>query len=177
MKRPKPAQLPKVLPQKPTEEKAELAPTSAPPDRDPLHIFKNERGELAISQAGSIRVTQTFLGSNAQTGQDNTALDNARFAQVTCALPQSKGKCDEPQLLNIALDGVAALIAKVRKATSSSRRELVNAALRDGLVLMLEASAPRTKFRTTVHSSGRCYLPNLNNTAEVLATAEGECFK
>jgi hypothetical protein len=74
-----------------------------------MHISKNERGELAISKSGSLRVTQTFLGSNAQAAQDNTALDNARFAQVTCALPQSKGKCDEPLLLNIALDGVAAL--------------------------------------------------------------------
>src|SRR5450631_1332064 len=91
------------------KDESQLAPASAPPVRDPLQIFKNERGQLAISQAGSVRVTQTFLGSNAQAGQDNTALDNVRLAQVTCALPQSKGDCDEPLLLNIALDGVAAL--------------------------------------------------------------------
>jgi len=29
----------------------------------------------------------------------------------------------------------------------------------------------------TVHDAGRCYLPNLDNTAEVLAYAEGEQFK
>jgi hypothetical protein len=101
----------KALPQQAAtgDDNTGLKPASAAPVNDPMHIFKNERGELAISQAGSIRVTQTFLGSNASACQDNTALDNARFAQVTSALPQSKGRPDEPQMLNLALDGVAAL--------------------------------------------------------------------
>jgi hypothetical protein len=99
----------KALPQAAAKAEAELAPASAPPAPDPVHISKNERGQLEISKAGSIRVTQTFLGSSAQAGQENTALDNVRFAQVTCALPHSKGNCDDPKLLNIALDGVAAL--------------------------------------------------------------------
>lgn len=100
----------KTLPQQVgAKDMTESALASTPPASDPTHIFKDERGQLAISKAGSIRVAQTFLGSNARAGQDNTALDNARFAQVTCALPQSKGNCDEPLLLNIALDGVAAL--------------------------------------------------------------------
>jgi hypothetical protein len=72
-----------------------------------MHIFKNDRGQLAISKAGSIRVTQTFLGSNAQAGQDN--IRNARLTQVASALPHSKGYPAEPLALNIALDGVAAL--------------------------------------------------------------------
>ncbi len=99
----------RALPQQTAKVEDELAQASAPPERDPMHIFKNERGELAISQAGSIRVTQTFLGSNASAGQDNTTLDNHRWTQVACAIPQSHGKCDDPALLNIALDGVAAL--------------------------------------------------------------------
>jgi hypothetical protein len=37
--------------------------------------------------------------------------------------------------------------------------------------------ASRKKFRTTVHSSGRCYLLNLDNTIKVPAIAEGEQFK
>jgi hypothetical protein len=49
---------------------------------------------------------------------------------------------------------VAALIARVRNAL-----------------------APRKKFRTAVHFCGQCYLPNLDNTAEVLAAVEGERFK
>jgi hypothetical protein len=100
----------KALPQQTAaKDEAKLEPASVPPEHDPMHIFKNERGQLTISQAGSVRATQTFLGSNAPAGQDNTPLDNHRWTQVTCALPQSKGKCDEPLLLNIALDGVAAL--------------------------------------------------------------------
>jgi len=51
-------------------------------------------------------------------------------------------------------DDLSALIARVRRAL-----------------------APRKKFRTTVHSCGKCYLANLDNTAEVLAVAEGEHFK
>jgi hypothetical protein len=51
-------------------------------------------------------------------------------------------------------DYVAALIAKARKAL-----------------------APRKKFRTDVHSCGRCFLPNLDNIAQVLVAAEGEWFK
>lgn len=104
------AQKLRTLPQQSAaKDMTELALASTPPPSDPIHIFKDEHGQLAISKAGSIRVTQTFLGSNARAGQDNTTLDNARFAQVACALPQSKGNCDEPLLLNIALDGVAAL--------------------------------------------------------------------
>lgn len=104
------AQRSTTLPQKTAaKDTAELKPASTSLTSDPMHISKDEQGQLTISKAGSIRVTQTFLGSNARAGQDNTALDNARFAQVTCALPQSKGNCDDPKLLNIALDGVAAL--------------------------------------------------------------------
>lgn len=51
-------------------------------------------------------------------------------------------------------DAVAALIPKVR-----------------------ETLARRKKFRTGVHYGGQCYMPNLDNTTEVLAAAEGEWFK
>jgi hypothetical protein len=74
-------------------------------------------------------------------------------------------------------DDVAALIEKVRQAKDVSLKEVVNAALREGLVRMVQAPAPRKKFHMTVHDAGRCYLPNLDNTAEVLVFAEGEQFK
>jgi len=74
-------------------------------------------------------------------------------------------------------DDVVALIEKIRKATNVSLGEVVNAALRNGLERMLQLPPPSKKFRTKVHSPGRCYLPNLDNTAEVLAMAEGEQFK
>jgi hypothetical protein len=74
-------------------------------------------------------------------------------------------------------DDVAALLEEVRKTKDASLKEVVNAALREGLVRMVKAPAPRKKFQTKVHHSGRCYLPNLDNTAEVLAIADGEQFK
>jgi hypothetical protein len=74
-------------------------------------------------------------------------------------------------------DDVAALIEKIRKTNDASLKEVVNTALREGLVRMVQAPAPRKKFHMTVHDAGRCYLPNLDNTAEVLAFAEGEQFK
>jgi hypothetical protein len=99
----------KALPHQTAADKGVSTPANSPAVSDPMHIFKNEQGQLAISKAGSIRVTQTFLGSNAPVSEDNTILDNARLTQVTCALPQSKGNANEPSLLNLALDGVAAL--------------------------------------------------------------------
>jgi len=74
-------------------------------------------------------------------------------------------------------DDVAALIEKIRKAKDASLKEVVNTALREGLVRMVQAPASHKKFHMTVHDAGRCYLPNLDNTAEVLAFAEGEQFK
>ena len=74
-------------------------------------------------------------------------------------------------------DDVAALIEKIRKKNDASLKELVNAALRDGLARMVAPPALPKKFHMTVHDAGRCYLPNLDNTAEVLAFAEGEQFK
>lgn len=106
----KTAKHPKALPRR-TGAKLDTdsPPASAASPPDKMHISKNERGELTLSKGGAIRLNRTFLGSNASAGQDSTELDNARFAQVACALPGAKGKCDDPQVLNIALDGVEAL--------------------------------------------------------------------
>ncbi len=56
---------------------------------------------------------------------------------------------------------LAALIKQFRKAKATSLKE----------------TASRKKFRTTAHSSGRCFLQNLDNTGEVLVIAEREQFK
>ena len=151
----------KALPQQTAaKDDAELEPASAPPADDPMHISKNERGELTLTRAASVRATQTFLGSNALAVQDNTPLDNHRWAQVASALPQSKGKCDEPLLLNLALDGVAAL------------------APRDGMEVMLCSQL------VALHSQGMEFMrramlddqttlgvdSNVNRTAKTLRT-------
>jgi hypothetical protein len=160
----------KALPQQTAaKDEAKLAPASALPVNDPMHISKNDRGELTLSKAGSARATQIFLGSNVPVGQDNTPLDTHRWAQVSCTLPQSKGKCDEPLLLNIALDGVAAL------------------APRDGMEVMLCSQL------VALHSQGmdflrRAILPdqtiegvdcNVNRAAKTLRTfaTMAECLR
>jgi hypothetical protein len=74
-------------------------------------------------------------------------------------------------------DDVAAMLDQIRKSRDASFKDVVNAALREGLRRMAEPPSVAQLFRTTPHDAGRCYVPNLDNTAEVLAFAEGENFK
>ena len=74
-------------------------------------------------------------------------------------------------------DDVAALLEQVRKATGSGLKEVVNTALREGLLGMLQPPASRISFRTEAVSLGRCHIPSLDDVAGVLAAAEGERFK
>ena len=74
-------------------------------------------------------------------------------------------------------DDVAALLKRVRKVRNSSLKEVVNWALREGLVKMTTPAAPRKPFRTRTVSLGRCYFASLDDVSHVLATVEGERFK
>ena len=74
-------------------------------------------------------------------------------------------------------DDVAALLEQIRKATGTGLKEVVNTALRDGLLGMVQPPASRLPFRTEAVSLGRCYLPSLDDVADVLSSAEGEHFK
>ena len=74
-------------------------------------------------------------------------------------------------------DDVAALLEQVREATGSGLKEVVNTALREGLLGMVQPPASRIPFRTETVSLGRCYIPSLDDVADVLASAEGERFK
>ncbi len=80
--------------------------------RDPMQISRNEKGELAVSQEGSLRVTKTFLGLNALPEKDNTLLDNIRLSETAGAIPYARGKSDTVEALNAALEGVAALVPR-----------------------------------------------------------------
>ena len=71
-------------------------------------------------------------------------------------------------------DDVAALLRQVQQRREASLKEVVNAALREGLVRMSNPVEARAVFRTTTRDTGECALPNLDNIAEVLAFAEGE---
>jgi hypothetical protein len=71
-------------------------------------------------------------------------------------------------------DDVAKMIEQRRKATDATFKEIVNQALREGLTSMAKPSRRKKLFRTKAVSHGKCYLPNLDDTSEVLAFAEGE---
>ena len=74
-------------------------------------------------------------------------------------------------------DDVAALLVRLREERSMGLKELVNDALRRGLVEMLAPTKQRQPFRTRPVDLGRSRLANIDNIAEVLAVAEGENFR
>ena len=74
-------------------------------------------------------------------------------------------------------DDVAILIEKVRKSRDASMKTVVNDALRGGLERMIKPISARKPFRTQSVDLGKCNYPNLDNTAEILAEAEGEWYK
>lgn len=73
-------------------------------------------------------------------------------------------------------DDVAARIEQLRKALDKPLKELVNEALRRGLI---DLETPRTvaPYRTRPLDLGRCRLPNLDDIASAIAAAEGEEFR
>lgn len=75
-------------------------------------------------------------------------------------------------------DDVAALLRQLRRRSNKSLKELVNAALREGLPRLMEGKPrSRPRFRVRPLEVGRCRLPALDDVAEALAAAEGEAFR
>lgn len=74
-------------------------------------------------------------------------------------------------------DDVAAMLKRARKQRQAGLKETVNSALREGLPRLSAPPAKTAPFRTKPIKVGRCLLPNLDCTAEVLATVEGEWYK
>jgi hypothetical protein len=74
-------------------------------------------------------------------------------------------------------DDVAALLEEVRRHRGAGLKQIVNEALRYGLEHMSKPEAAKTPFRTQPVDLGKCFFPNLDNTWEVLAEAEGESYK
>jgi len=73
-------------------------------------------------------------------------------------------------------DDVAARIEQLRHALGKPLEELVNEALRRGLVGMNEPR-PSAPFRTRPVDLGRSRLPNVDDVASALAAAEGEAYR
>jgi len=74
-------------------------------------------------------------------------------------------------------EDVVALLEQVRQQRKASLKEVVNTALRGGLVAMTQPPETRPVFRTRAFDTGKCRLSNIDNIAEVLAIVEGEGYQ
>jgi hypothetical protein len=74
-------------------------------------------------------------------------------------------------------DDVAALLTQIQEQRKATLKEVVNTALRNGLVAMTKPPQPRELFRTGTLVNGPRSLPNIDNIAEVLSWAEGDDHK
>jgi hypothetical protein len=68
-------------------------------------------------------------------------------------------------------DDVAIMLEQLRKARETTFKQVVNDALREGLV-RLSSPAESPAFRTQPVDLGNCYFPNLDNVWEVLDEVE-----
>lgn len=74
-------------------------------------------------------------------------------------------------------DDVAAAVERLRRDRGLTLKEVVNRALREGLVRLEEEGRPDRSFRTDSVSLGRCLLGSIDDVAEALAVAEGEGYR
>ena len=72
---------------------------------------------------------------------------------------------------------VAATLERLRRRGDLRYRDLVNDALRRGLQQILAVREPAPPYATPVSDAGACLLGSIDNTAEVLALADGEDYK
>jgi hypothetical protein len=74
-------------------------------------------------------------------------------------------------------DDVAAMLERLRREREISLKDLINEALRRGLLDMHAPVKRRKPYRTPSVDLGTPRIPNIDNVAEVLAVIEGEAFK
>jgi hypothetical protein len=74
-------------------------------------------------------------------------------------------------------DDVAALLTRIQEQRKATLKEVVNVALRNGLVAMTKSPESREPFQTSTLRNGPRNLPNIDNISDVLAWAEGEDYK
>jgi hypothetical protein len=73
-------------------------------------------------------------------------------------------------------DDVAVLLERARRTKGLSFKQIVNEALRAGLI---EVGPPgqRQSFKTQNANLGRCLIGSLDDVSEALAAGEGEAFQ
>ena len=74
-------------------------------------------------------------------------------------------------------DDVAAALERLRKTCNASLKDLINDALRRGLMDMSKRTARHERFRTRSVALGQLRIAGLDNIGEALAIAEGEACK
>jgi|HubBroStandDraft_1064217.scaffolds.fasta_scaffold2162177_1 hypothetical protein len=65
-------------------------------------------------------------------------------------------------------DDVAALLTQLQEQRKATLKEVVNEALRKGLLELERPPKPRELFRTETFETGKCALPNMECVSEVL---------
>ena len=80
--------------------------------------------------------------------------------------------------MTVTLDkDVAAMIERLRRSRGESLKNLVNAALREGLKQLESPRRKRSRFRTGSVDLGRCLRGSIDNVVEVLAVADNQSFR
>lgn len=75
-------------------------------------------------------------------------------------------------------DDVASLLQRIQGRDKRRPKQIINQALRDGLVRMLSPKrGEATRFRTKPVSLGTCLVGSLDDVADALAAAEGENYR
>lgn len=75
-------------------------------------------------------------------------------------------------------DDVAALVRKLERTQRKTFKEIVNAALREGLTRLEQRPASvRARFRTKPLTLGACRLGAIDDVSDLLAIAEGEGYR
>jgi hypothetical protein len=92
---------------------------------------------------------------------EHQARDTVRFMRTTLTL--------EPD--------VAAAIKAIRRRTGATHKEIVNDALRRGLLLSERPPKTRTRYATTPVDPGEPAVSGIHSVHDLLAFAEGEDFR
>ena len=87
----------------------------------------------------------------------------------------STSLCYDVMRTTLTLDkDVAAQLERLRRERDVPFKQVVNEALRQGLLHLSSARPARKRFRTRSVSLGRCLIGSLDDVAEALDVAEGE---
>jgi hypothetical protein len=74
-------------------------------------------------------------------------------------------------------EDVAVQLQRLRRSQNRGLKQIVNEALRRGLQQMSGEEKPKGNYQTRSVDLGRCLVGNIDDTAEILAIAEGEDFR